>query len=153
MKLQDTIKIQLTVNKKEIQKDVSTKLRLLDFIRDELQLTGTKEVCGEGECGACSIIMNGNIVNSCLIFAVEANGSTITTIEGISTDGNLSKIQQSFLDNNSIQCGFCIPGMIIAGEEIKKDNSNPTRDEIKDSLAGNICRCTGYTKIIDAIEE
>jgi len=145
--------IQLTINSKQIEKTIPTHLRLLDFIRDELHFTGTKEVCGEGECGACSVILDGKIVNSCLIFAVETDGSEITTIEGIAKDGELSEVQQNFIEHHSVQCGFCIPGMVLAGEEIRKENPNPTRDEIKDKLAGNICRCTGYKKIVDAIEK
>ena len=144
--------ISVKINGKQVEKTIPTHLRLLDFIRNNLKLTGTKEVCGEGECGACSVILAGKIVNSCLIFAVETNGSEISTIEGIAKVDELSEIQQNFIEHHSVQCGFCIPGMVLAGEEIRKENPNSTRDEIKEKLAGNICRCTGYKKIVDAIE-
>lgn len=144
-------KIELTVNNRRITHSIPTHLRLLDFLRNELNLTGAKEVCAEGECGACTVIMDGKIVNSCLVFAVEANGSKITTIEGIGKADELSELQQAFVDYHSVQCGYCIPGMILAGEQLLKDNQNATEEEIKQGIAGNICRCTGYTKIIDAV--
>lgn len=146
-------KIELTVNNKQITNSIPTHLRLLDFLRNDLELTGAKEVCAEGECGACTVIMDGKIVNSCLVFAVEADGSEITTIEGIGKENELSELQQAFVDYHSVQCGYCIPGMILAGEQLLKDNHNATEEEIKVGIAGNICRCTGYTKIIDAISE
>lgn len=144
-------KIELTVNNKRITHSIPTHLRLLDFLRNELNLTGAKEVCAEGECGACTVIMDDKIVNSCLVLAVEANGAEITTIEGIGKENELSKLQQAFVNYHSVQCGYCIPGMILAGEQLLKDNPNATEKEIKQGIAGNICRCTGYTKIIDAI--
>lgn len=144
-------KIELTVNNKQITCSIPTHIRLLDFLRDELNLTGAKDVCAEGECGACTVIMDGKIVNSCLALAVEANGSEITTIEGIGKKNELSKLQQAFVDYHSVQCGYCIPGMILSGEQLLKDNPNATENEIKQGIAGNICRCTGYTKIIDAV--
>lgn len=147
----DLIKINLTVNNKKISRIISTSLRLLDFIRNDLNLTGAKEVCAEGECGACTVIMDGKIVNSCLVLAVEASGSEITTIEGIGKENELSKLQQAFVDYHSVQCGYCIPGMILAGEQLIKDNPHVTIKEIKIGISGNICRCTGYTKIIDAV--
>ncbi len=143
--------IELTVNTKTVTKSIPTHLRLLDFLRNELNLTGAKEVCAEGECGACTVIMNGKIVNSCLVLAVEAQGSEITTIEGIGKENELSDLQQAFVDHHSVQCGYCIPGMILAGEQLLKDNKNATEEEIKEGISGNICRCTGYTKIIDAV--
>jgi len=145
------LKIELTVNNKRITKSIHTHLRLLDFLRNELNLTGAKEVCAEGECGACTVIMDGKIVNSCLVLAVEANGSEITTIEGIGKENELSELQKAFVDYHSVQCGYCIPGMILAGEQLLKDNPNATEKEIKQGISGNICRCTGYTKIIDAV--
>ena len=144
-------KIKLSVNNKQIDHSISTNLRLLDFLRNELNLTGAKEVCAEGECGACTVIMDGKIVNSCLVLAVEANGSEITTIEGIGKENELSELQQAFVDYHSVQCGYCIPGMILAGEQLLKDNPIATEKEIKQGISGNICRCTGYTKIIDAV--
>ncbi len=146
-----SLDIQLTVNSQSITSSIPTHLRLLDFLRSELNLTGAKEVCAEGECGACTVIMDGKIVNSCLVFAVEANGSEITTIEGIGKADELSELQQAFVDYHSVQCGYCIPGMILAGEQLLKNNQNATEEEIKQGIAGNICRCTGYTKIIDAV--
>ena len=144
-------KIELTVNDKRITHPIPTHHRLLDFLRNELNLTGAKEVCAEGECGACTVIMNGEIVNSCLVLAVEADGSEITTIEGIGKENELSELQQAFVDYHSVQCGYCIPGMILAGEQLLKDKPKATKEEIKEGISGNICRCTGYTKIIDAV--
>jgi aerobic carbon-monoxide dehydrogenase small subunit len=147
----NVLDIELTVNNTIIAKSILTHLRLLDFLRDELNLTGAKEVCAEGECGACTVIMDGKIVNSCLVLAVEANCSEITTIEGIGKENELSELQQAFVDYHSVQCGYCIPGMILSGEQLLKDNPNATENEIKQGISGNICRCTGYTKIIDAV--
>lgn len=146
-----TLDIELIVNDKRITHSIPTHLRLLDFLRNELNLTGAKEVCAEGECGACTVIMDGKIVNSCLVLAVEANGAEITTIEGVGKENELSELQQAFVNYHSVQCGYCIPGMILAGEQLLKDNPNATEEEVKQGIAGNICRCTGYTKIIDAI--
>jgi len=148
---QDFQKITLTINGKTVDQNIPTHLRLLDFIRNNLKLTGAKEVCAEGECGACTVIMDGKIVNSCLVLAVEADGSEIVTIEGIGKDDQLSDLQQAFVDKHSVQCGYCIPGMILAGEQLIKDNLTANVDEIKYGISGNICRCTGYTKIVDAI--
>ncbi|MCH8070245.1 MAG: (2Fe-2S)-binding protein [Candidatus Marinimicrobia bacterium] len=131
---------------------VLTHLRLLDFLRDELGLTGTKDVCSEGECGACTVSMDGETINSCLIFAVEAHGSNLITIEGITDKGRLNELQKAFVNYHSVQCGYCIPGIILSAEQIIKDFKNPNRENIKEGLAGNICRCTGYQKIIDAVE-
>ena len=144
--------ITLSINGKQVQAEVRPDLRLLDFIRYELDLTGAKEVCGEGECGACTIVLDGKTVNSCLILAVEVDGKEITTIEGISEDGMLNEMQNAFVENHSVQCGYCIPGMVLSGEQILKDHNQPSRKTIKEDLSGNICRCTGYQKIVDAIE-
>jgi len=144
--------LELSINGTVIQRKITTHLRLLDFIRNEIRLTGTKEVCGEGECGACTVMIDGKTVNSCLVLAVEAHKSEITTIEGLSTSSELTRLQQAFIEAHSVQCGYCIPGMILSGEQILKATSSPSRESIKKGLSGNICRCTGYTKIIDAIE-
>lgn len=144
--------ISLTINGKGIKADVPAKLRLLDFLRYDLDLTGAKEVCREGECGACTIFMDDKIVNSCLILAVEANGSELMTIEGLSDGEILNEMQQAFVDHHSVQCGYCIPGMVLSGEQIIKDHVHPDRNTIREDLSGNICRCTGYQKIVDAIE-
>ncbi|MFQ6605249.1 MAG: (2Fe-2S)-binding protein [Fidelibacterota bacterium] len=144
--------ISLQVNGKRVRADVSVELRLLDFLRNNLDLTGAKEVCGEGECGACTVIMDGKTVNACLILAVEADGTEIITIEGLTRDNTLTRLQQEFVNHHSVQCGYCIPGMVLSGDQIIRDHGQPDRNTIKEDLAGNICRCTGYQKIIDAIE-
>ena len=144
--------IKVNVNGQTVSADISSELRLLDFLRYELDLTGAKEVCGEGECGACTVVLDGITVNSCLILAVEVDGAEITTIEGLSKNGTLNEMQKAFVDHHSVQCGYCIPGMVLSGEQIIKDHEQPLRDTIKEDLSGNICRCTGYQKIVDAIE-
>ena len=126
--------------------------RALDVLREDLRLTGTKEGCGEGECGACSIIIDGEVVNSCLIPACQLDGSRVTTVEGLARDGLLDPLQQAFLESGGAQCGICTPGMLIAARALLDVNPRPTRDEIKEAIAGNLCRCTGYVKIVDAIE-
>ena len=126
--------------------------RLLDVLRQNLQLTGTKEGCGEGECGACSVIIDGMVINSCLVPACQVDGSRILTVEGLARDGRLDPLQQAFLECGGAQCGICTPGMLIAARALLDENAQPTRDAIKEAIAGNLCRCTGYVKIIDAIE-
>ena len=126
--------------------------RLLDVLRLDLELTGTKEGCGEGECGACSVIVDGEVVNSCLIPVCQVTGSSILTIEGLAPGDELSTLQQSFFECGAAQCGICTPGMLIAAKALLDSNPKPTRDEIRVAIAGNLCRCTGYIKIIDAIE-
>jgi len=143
--------VSMTVNGKAVQRNVPTQQRLLDFLRNELDLTGTKEVCGEGECGACTIFLNGKTVNSCLIFTVEADGSEIVTIEGLGLEDKLTKLQQAFVDYHAVQCGYCIPGMIMSGEYLLESNPRPGIEEVREALAGNICRCTGYQKIVTAV--
>src|SRR2546422_7955463 len=126
--------------------------RLLDVLREDLRLTGTKEGCGEGECGACSVILDGEVINSCLVPVCQVHGSTTLTVEGLARDGRLDPLQQAFLECGGAQCGICTPGMLIAARALLDENAHPTRDEIKEGIAGNLCRCTGYVKIIDAIE-
>jgi carbon-monoxide dehydrogenase small subunit len=122
-------------------------------LRDRLELTGTKEGCGVGECGACSVLLDGRLVNSCLTLAAQASGRNVTTIEGIrGPDGGPNDLQQAFIDQGAVQCGFCIPGMVLAGEALLATNPQPTRAEIRQAIAGNLCRCTGYQQIVDAIE-
>ena len=125
--------------------------RLLDVLREDVHLTGTKEGCGEGECGACSILMDGKLVNSCLIPALQSIGSEIKTIEGVAHPDQLHSIQKAFIENGGAQCGICTPGMVIASLQLLEKKPNPTEPEIREGLAGNICRCTGYMKIFDAI--
>jgi len=125
--------------------------RLLDVIREEMQLTGTKEGCGEGECGACSILLNGAIVNSCLIPAIDAEGADIRTIEGVADGSRLSAVQSAFLECGGAQCGICTPGMVMAATALLEKHPHPSDAEIRDGLAGNLCRCTGYQKIFSAV--
>ncbi len=143
--------VSLTVNGKTVQRNVPTHQRLLNFLRNELDLTGTKEVCGEGECGACTIFLNGKTVNSCLIFTVEVDGGEIVTIEGLGLEYKLTELQQAFVDYHAVQCGYCIPGMIMSGEYLLETNPKPDIEEVREALAGNICRCTGYQKIVTAV--
>lgn len=143
----------LNINGKDYCQVVDGEMRLLDLLRDRLGLIGTKEGCGEGECGACSIIMDGEIVNSCLVMAFQANGSRITTIEGLEVDGVLHPVQRAFIEEGAVQCGFCIPGMIMSAVALLDKNPNPNRDEIREGISGNLCRCTGYNKAIEAVEK
>ena len=125
--------------------------RLLDVLREQLQLTGTKEGCGEGECGACSVFLNGELVNSCLVPAVQATGATIKTIEGVSNGDQLAAVQQSFIEFGGAQCGICTPGMVLAAVDLLERNPQPSEQEIRTGLAGNLCRCTGYMKIFESV--
>jgi len=138
----------------EISRELETPpmRRLLDVVREDLCLTGTKEGCGEGECGACSVIVDGEVINSCLVPVCQVHGSTILTVEGLARDGQLDPLQRAFLECGGAQCGICTPGMLISAHALLDCNARPTRDEIKEAISGNLCRCTGYTKILDAIE-
>lgn len=147
------VTVQLTVNGEQRRIDVEPMKRLLDVLREDLQLTGTKEGCGEGECGACAVFMNGELVNSCLIPILQANGATLCTIEGVSTEGSLHPIQQCFLENGGAQCGICTPGMILATKHLLDKYPTPTIEEIQEGLAGNLCRCTGYMRIFEAVRK
>ena len=146
-----TLRIKVNTIDRDI--DAPPMKRLLDVLREDLRLTGTKEGCGEGECGACSVIVNGEVINSCLVPVCQVNGATILTVEGLASDGRLDPLQQSFLECGGAQCGICTPGMLIAARALLDVNTHPSRDEIKEAIAGNLCRCTGYVKIIDAIEQ
>ena len=147
------MKISLTVNGEKRALDVKPETRLLDLIRDDLGLTGTKEGCGKGECGACTVIMNNKVVASCLVLAAQADGAEIKTIEGLGGKDKLHPLQQAFIEKGAVQCGFCIPGMIMSSKKLLDENINPSEEDIKRGLSGNICRCTGYVKIIDAVKE
>lgn len=147
------MKISLTVNGEKRELDVKPETRLLDLIRDDLGLTGTKEGCGKGECGACTVIMNNKVVASCLVLAPQVDGAEIKTIEGLGGKDKLHPLQQSFIEKGAVQCGFCIPGMIMSSKKLLDENINPSDEDIKRGLSGNICRCTGYVKIIDAVKD
>lgn len=144
--------IKLTINKIEYKVEVDGNMRLIDLLRDKLGLVGTMEGCGEGECGACTVIMDGETVNSCLVMAFQADESHITTIEGLEENGKLHPVQQAFMDEGAVQCGFCIPGMVLSTKALLDKKPHPTRDELRESISGNLCRCTGYNKAIDAGE-
>lgn len=145
--------VNLKVNGKDISVEIEEDLRLLDLLRDKLQLTGTKEGCGEGECGACTVIMDGEIVDSCLVMAFQAEGKEILTIEGMKNGNEIHPIQRAYLDAGAVQCGYCIPGMVLATKVILDKNGNPSEEEIREGISGNLCRCTGYTKIVDAVQK
>jgi carbon-monoxide dehydrogenase small subunit len=142
-----------TVNGVHYEFAIPGNVTLLDFLRRNIGLTGSKESCGTGDCGSCSILVNGEVIKSCLMLAVEANGGDITTVEGLSEDGNLHPIQEAFVRNWGTQCGYCTPGFIITAKALLDRNPNPTDEEIKHATAGNLCRCTGYVKIIDSIKD
>ena len=125
--------------------------RLLDVLREQLHLTGTKEGCGEGECGACTVIIDGQIVNSCLVPLAQVNGAEVTTIEGVAANGELHAVQQAFIDHGGAQCGICTPGMVLAAVDLLKRNPQPNENDIRNGLAGNLCRCTGYMKIFESV--
>jgi aerobic carbon-monoxide dehydrogenase small subunit len=145
--------IAFTLNGNQIQMKIEDHWTLLHLLREELGLTGTKEGCGSGECGACTVIVDGLAINSCLFLAAFANGREVLTIEGLAApDGTLHPLQKSFVENGGIQCGYCSPGMIMSSKALLDENPNPTEDDIKHALAGNLCRCTGYTQIFESIE-
>lgn len=144
--------LNLTVNGIAHELTVKPWATLLEVLREDLGLTGTKEGCGLGECGACTVIMDGKTVNSCLTLAVEADGKNITTIEGLAEGDHLHPIQRAFVEQGGLQCGFCTPGMIMSAKALLDENPNPTDDEVRRAIAGNFCRCTGYTKIFASIK-
>ncbi len=144
--------IGLKVNGEQVNAKVDPTMTLLQFLHNELGLFGTKEGCGEGECGACTVIYNGRTVCSCLVLAAECDGAEITTVEGLSTGGELSILQQEFIKKDGLQCGFCTPGMLMTSRSLLDRNPDPTDEEIKEALSGNYCRCTGYFPIIDAVK-
>lgn len=146
------ITLTMKVNGKPVVRDIDPTMSLLHFLRDGLKLFGTKEACGEGECGACTVIMNGKAVNSCIILAVEAEGAEITTVEGLAKNGKLSILQQEFISEDALQCGFCTPGFLMSSRALLDHNPNPSDDEIIEVLSGNLCRCTGYIPILAAVK-
>lgn len=145
--------VKLMVNSRKYKLDIDPRKRLIDIIRDGIGLTGTKEGCAEGECGACTVIMNKRAVNSCMVMAVQARNKEIITIEGLEKNGELDQLQKAFINKGAVQCGFCTPGMIMSCKALLMKKPNPTEKEIKESIAGNLCRCTGYNKIVEAVLE
>jgi len=145
------MKIRFTVNGRQLDREVTADSRLLDLLRDDLHLTGTKEGCGEGECGACTVLIDGKAVNSCLVLAPQADGKDILTVEGLAKGNELHPIQRAFVEKGAVQCGFCTPGFIMSTYALLKESPNPSNEEILTALEGNLCRCTGYTKIIEAV--
>lgn len=144
--------IGFTLNGEYTEAMARDNMTLLDFIRDVLDLTGTKKGCEEGECGACTVMLDGKPVNSCLVLAREIEGRELLTVEGVAQGGTLSPIQRQFIDKWALQCGYCTPGMILSAKALLDSNPNPTEYEIRDAIAGNLCRCTGYAKIVEAIQ-
>jgi carbon-monoxide dehydrogenase small subunit len=144
--------VTLTVNGEPRQADVPSAVTLVELLREHLGLSGTKVGCGHGECGACTVILDGEPVNSCLVFAAQCNGREVTTIEGLRRDGALDPIQNAFVEAGAVQCGYCTPGMIMSAAALLASNATPTRDEIEEAISGNLCRCTGYVKIVDAVQ-
>ncbi|SDY77034.1 carbon-monoxide dehydrogenase small subunit [Proteiniborus ethanoligenes] len=144
-------KISFTLNNEKIQHEVEPHKTLLKMLREDFDLTGAKEGCGQGECGACTILLDGKPVNSCLVLAVDADGRDILTIEGLSNGTELDNLQASFITHGALQCGYCTPGMVMAAKGLLAENPHPTEEEVKEAISGNLCRCTGYKKIIEAI--
>ena len=146
------VEIQITVNGLAYRKEVEPRRTLLELIREDLELTGTKEGCGLGECGTCTVLLDGRPIKSCITLAVQANGREVTTIEGVEgADGTLHPLQQAFIDHGAIQCGFCTPGMVISAKALLDQNPKPTVTEVRKAISGNLCRCTGYQHIVDSI--
>jgi len=146
-------RITLTVNGETELVDVPSNMTLLQMLRDKLVLTGTKNGCAAGECGACTVIMNGEPVNSCMLLAVECDGAQVVTVEGLAHDGKLDPVQEAIIEQGGVQCGFCTPGILISARALLDRNPDPNDYEIRDALVGNLCRCTGYLRIIDAVKE
>ena len=144
-------KLEFVLNGKPVVTDAADNARLLDVLRDALGQTGVKEGCGVGECGACTVIVDGDAVDSCLYPALRANGKSVTTVEGLAHDGRLDRLQQAVLDHHALQCGFCTPGFLMSAKALLDKNPHPTREEVKVAIAGNLCRCTGYEQMIEAV--
>lgn len=145
--------ITVTINGAAERVDVPSNMTLLQMLRERLALTGTKNGCEAGECGACTVLLDGEPVNSCMMLAVEADGREVRTVEGMSVDGRPSPLQQAFVEHNAVQCGFCTPGMLISAHALLERDPQPTEEAIKEAIVGNLCRCTGYVRIIDAIQD
>ncbi len=147
------ITVKLTLNGKPVKATVPANTLLVELIRDHFGLTGTKVACGKGECGACTVLFDGKPVNSCLVLAYQADGHSITTIEGLAADGKPIPLQEAFVEEGAVQCGYCTPGMIMSATALLSENPSPAEEEIREGISGNLCRCTGYTKIVKAIQE
>ncbi|HEV8305031.1 MAG TPA: (2Fe-2S)-binding protein [Gemmatimonadales bacterium] len=143
--------VRFTLNGSPVTVEVLGSRRLLDVLREDLRLTGTKEGCGEGECGACSVLIDGQVVNSCLVAVGQVERCEVVTVEGLATGGELSPLQRAFVERGAAQCGICTPGMLLAAHALLRENPRPSADDVRVGLAGNLCRCTGYTKIIEAV--
>lgn len=143
--------IEFTLNGEKYKKNADPGKRLVDFMREDMGLTGTKEGCGEGECGACTVVLDGRAVHSCLVLAGQINGKRLLTVEGLARGGELSPLQKAFIEHGAIQCGYCTPGMLMSSAALLAENPSPTKDEVRTALAGNICRCGDYSAIIDAV--
>jgi aerobic carbon-monoxide dehydrogenase small subunit len=148
-----THRITLTINGETEQVDVPSQMTLLQMLREKLALTGTKNGCNAGECGACTVLLNGEPVNSCMTLAVECAGTDIVTVEGLAADGVLDPVQQAIIEHGGVQCGFCTPGILISARGLLNRKPNPSEDEIREALVGNLCRCTGYLRIIEAVQD
>ena len=146
------MEIRLKVNGEARVADVPSSATLVELLREGLGLTGTKVGCGRGECGACTVLLDGRPVNSCLVYAAQCQGCEVLTIEGLADDDALDRVQRAFAEAGAVQCGFCTPGMIMSAHALLRENPHPTREEIEEAISGNLCRCTGYVKIVDAIE-
>ena len=146
-------RISLTINNEYEQVDIPANMTLLQMLRDRLALTGTKNGCAAGECGACTVILNGEAVNSCMVLAVECDGGQVVTIEGLAHDNVLDPVQAAIIDQAGVQCGFCTPGVLISSRALLDRQPHPTEDEIKEALLGNLCRCTGYTRLVEAVKD
>ncbi|HXZ36644.1 MAG TPA: (2Fe-2S)-binding protein [Thermodesulfobacteriota bacterium] len=149
----DKVPLKMVVNGKAVEVKVNPTWTLLKVLREELGLTGTKKGCERGDCGACTVLLDGKPINSCLVLALQAEGKEVETIEGMGTAENLHPLQKSFIKNGAVQCGFCTPGMLLSALALLRKNPNPTRQEIRRAISGNLCRCTGYAKIVKAIQD
>jgi len=146
-------RITLTINGTSEQVDVPSNMTLLQMLRDKLAITGTKNGCSAGECGACTVMLNGEPVNSCMVLAAECDGAQVTTVEGLSKDGKLDPIQETMIEEGGVQCGFCTPGVLISARALLNRNPHPSEPEIREALVGNLCRCTGYFRIVEAVKK
>ncbi len=149
----ELVSIEIEVNKVRYKKTVRNSTTLLEFLREDLGLKGTKRGCDSGQCGACTILMDGNATNACLVLAIQADGKEVLTIEGLSSEGKLHPLQEAFVEEGAVQCGFCVPGMILSAKALLDEKKDPSEEEIREALSGNLCRCTGYVKIIKAVQK